>query len=401
MESAEQTLLSIIKCALFQCGTVAFSEEMDFEALYNESKVQCVHPLVYDYLGKNGAKIKPAELNAKWWQEVGRNLLRNKQLCTAQKEAIALLEQAGIPCVILKGTSAAAVYPDPALRVLGDIDLLVKPEQQQAAVACLQKFGYSEAWNEEHHCHLTISKNGISVEVHWEPNGLFMCTDGEVCQKIRDFLSDAVACRQWAGEEPVLSDGHQAVVLLLHKLEHFVGGGLGLRQLCDWAMFVDKRMDETLWSELSPKLEGFGLKVFAQVITRVCVDYLGLPEEKAPWAMDADKNLAAMVMEDIIRAGNFGRKESAKNYGGALFTSLQADSAGESFFRALKSACQRNWEPCKEYPILTPLALPKVLIRHIRLRSTGRRAAFRPGKIIKEAKARRELVDSLKPFSEE
>ncbi len=400
MKQTEQNLLMLIKCALFQSTPMAEIKHMDFEKLHGEAKVQMIYPIVYDYLGKVGVKVVPEELNSLWLQEVGRCLYRNKQLDAAQKEAIALLEQSGIPCVILKGTSAAAVYPNPALRVLGDIDLLVKPKQQQAAVACLQESGYSEVLDEEHHCHLTISKNGISVEVHWEPNGLFMCADGEVRQNIRDFLSNAVACRQWVGDEPVLSDGHQAVVLLLHKLEHFVGGGLGLRQLCDWAMFVDKRMDEALWLKLSPKLDSFGLKVFAQVITRVCVDYLGLPEEKAPWAMDADKDLAAMVMEDIIRAGNFGRKESAKNYGGALFMSLQADSAGESFFQAIKDACQRNWEPCKEYPILMPLALPKVVIRHIRLRSTGRRAAFRPAKTLKEAKARRELVDSLKPFSE-
>ncbi len=399
MERAEQTLLSIIKSALFQSVPEFPWDKTDFEALYEEAKVQCVQPLVYDFLGKSGVKITPPELNAKWWQEVGRLLLRNKQLRTAQKEAIALLEQAGIPCVVLKGTSAAAAYPDAALRVLGDIDILVEPERQLDAVAVLQDAGYGEVRDEEHHCHLTIAKKGISVEVHREPNGLFMCSDEKVCQSIRCFLADAVACRQWNGEDPVLSDDHQAVVLLLHKLEHFVGGGLGLRQLCDWAAFVDKRMTAGLWHELEPKLDGFGLKMFAQVITRVCVDYLGLPCEKALWAMSADENLAAMVMENILQAGNFGRKESAKNYGGALFTSLQADSAGESFFQSLKKACQRNWKPCKKHPALIPLALPKVLIRHIHLRSTGQRAAFHPTKTLKQAKARRELVDSLKPFS--
>ncbi|MCB7187645.1 nucleotidyltransferase family protein, partial [Anaerostipes caccae] len=63
-------------------------------------------------------------------------------------------------------------------------------------------------------------------------------------------------------------------MLLLHKLEHITSSGLGLRQLCDWAVFVHRDMTPERWEDLLPKLSRFGLLHFARVITRICVEDL-------------------------------------------------------------------------------------------------------------------------------
>lgn len=50
-------------------------------------------------------------------------------------EAVDLLDAAGIPCRVLKGSAVAHLdYPDPALRSFGDLDLLVPPEHFDHAV---------------------------------------------------------------------------------------------------------------------------------------------------------------------------------------------------------------------------------------------------------------------------
>lgn len=160
----------------------------------------------------------------------------NEQLLNEQNSVLRLMESCGIPCVILKGSSSAANYPNPSLRIMGDIDILVSPEHQAAAVEILQKNGYGEILDESHHCHMTISKNNITVEVHKEPNGLIFNENKEIDKNIREFFSDAIKNRQFTGEIPILSDEHQAVALILHKLEHFfvrrVGTAPALRLGC-------------------------------------------------------------------------------------------------------------------------------------------------------------------------
>ncbi|MER3458636.1 MAG: hypothetical protein C4309_08450, partial [Chloroflexota bacterium] len=56
---------------------------------------------------------------------------------------IGALEAASIPAIVLKGPALAlTIYPDPALRVIGDLDLLVRREQVEQAMAALHSLGY-------------------------------------------------------------------------------------------------------------------------------------------------------------------------------------------------------------------------------------------------------------------
>ena len=60
-----------------------------------------------------------------------------------------ILHQSGIGCRVLKGPAFAHLdYPDPALRVFGDIDLLVRSEDYDASVAALTAAGFKRKFTE-------------------------------------------------------------------------------------------------------------------------------------------------------------------------------------------------------------------------------------------------------------
>lgn len=216
---------------------------------------------------------------------------------------------------------------------------------------------------------MTISKNFISVEIHRASNGLFVNENAAVGQKLDRFFSDALEKRQMVDGLPLLSDKHQAAVLLLHKLEHFLSERLGLRQLCDWAMFVDKRLTEALWSQLRPQLAEFGLLTFTEVITRVCIDDLHLPQEKAPWAMEADQELVSEVMEQILASGNFGAKDH--DYGLGYFTDVNSSNRLMSFIKKAFANSRYHWPVCEKYPILGPIAPVVAFGKYLKLRREG------------------------------
>ncbi len=393
MTKTYMLLLDFLGKALFQ-KSFTVPDVIDWNALYKEAKAQAVIPLVLETADAMG--ILPEVEKNRWVRTAMSYVCQNEQLLAEQRAVLSLLEENHVPCAILKGSSSAMWYPDPALRVMGDIDLLVAPENQLPAVKLLQGRGYGEVENVNHPCHLTVSKGRLCVEVHKEPNGMFINRDSGIAEYLQDFFADGVAKRQHLNGLPVLSDEHQAVVLLMHKLEHFLAGGLGLRQLCDWAVFAQKRLDAQLFATLQPVLKKCGLLHFTEIITYVCVAYLGLPDRCVPWAMDSDKALAEEVMEHIFVSGNFGIKEAGE--GARFFTDAQSSGRMGNFWRAAVSTSQNHFPACKKYKILLPIGIVVAFWKYLGLRRQGKRKALHPVKDYKTAGAKHRLYRELKPF---
>ena len=75
-----------------------------------------------------------------------------------------ILNEAKIPHIFLKGYELQNLYPDPNLRMMGDIDLIVKPEDFDKAKIALINKGVIQGKDDEHHLQLT--KNEIEIELH-------------------------------------------------------------------------------------------------------------------------------------------------------------------------------------------------------------------------------------------
>ncbi len=393
MTQMDTLLLDVLGEALFSVPA-PLPTQADCTALLQEARAQAVVPLVFDTLDRKGVLSQP--LKDVWLPRVFMYMQKNEQLAQEQQQILRWLSQAAIPAVILKGSVSAMAYPNPSLRVMGDIDLLVEPHRQRQAVAALQAYGYGEVADETHPCHFTLRKDGITVEIHKEPNGLFLNSHTAVSEKIRAFLADAVAQRQTEDGLPVPPDDCQAVILILHKMEHFMLGGLGLRQLCDWAAFANKKLTPSLWKQLQPTLAACGLLYFTGIITRACVEHLHLPRERVPWAMAYDKALADEVMARILACGNFGVKEKA--YGQRFFTDAHASGRLSSLLRVTMRVARQHWPVCVKHPILLPLAPFVAFGMYLKLRIQGKREALHPLQLYKSAGAKQQLYKELKPF---
>ncbi len=400
MKPHEVALLDIIGRALFG-ASVSLLPDTDMSALGKEVCDQTVPILVLQALtAEERRRMDPATADS-WTKKMLMHSGYNLQLLYEQEAVLTLLKEHNIPCAVLKGSSVACHYPDPTQRIMGDIDLLVPPDRQMETVRILQADGYGEILTEEHHCHYTVSKDRISVEVHREPNGIHIVTDKSIAARLHGYFTDALSDVYMIGGIPVLAVRHQAVVLLLHKLEHFLSGGLGLRQLCDWACFVKARFTPAEFEALRPFLTECGLLEFAGLITRVCCDWLHLPAEAAPWCMDFDRELACDVMEAIIENGNFGQKEKSDSYGRRFFVDHGSSNRVTSVFCVVGRTCRIHWPVCDRHKILMLIAPFVVGMKYLRLRMRGERPAFHPVKQYRKAGSRQRLYRSLKPFQGE
>ena len=335
LSTREQHLLALVG-AVMNNKKAPLPADTDWEQLFADGVIHAVPLLVFEGAAPYKSNIDPA-LYATQQQRGYRRLLKNQQVNAAQQELVSLLEQEGYPYVILKGAAAAAYYPKPQLRALGDVDFLIDPAQTQQLADRLEQAGYTK-FMENHACHLVFRKPGAHLEMHFAPAGI---PHGEAGELARAFLQDAV--RQPVKEEGFLAPlpHHHGLILLLHMQHHMVGEGLGLRHLCDWAAFVGKTHGQPFWQQtLIPFLQKIGLFTYMNIMTAVCVTYLGT--EQPQWLQPIDPKLGQQVMEDIMLSGNFGRKDKKRAASGMMVSNHGKDGTSHSKVYYLYQALHRS-----------------------------------------------------------
>lgn len=149
----------------------------DINELVATARRHGVAPMLYWHLKQVGLNLKTPEWHDLWFahQKQVRAYLEHKLAFTRLD---ATFRSANIPTVWLKGFALAhSVYPNPALRPMRDIDVLVPAAQKEHALELAQQLGYvldmpphSEAMQSMwHHYHL---RGDIALELHYSLIGL-------------------------------------------------------------------------------------------------------------------------------------------------------------------------------------------------------------------------------------
>lgn len=290
-------------------------ETVDWQAVMQESAHQAVLISAFDAVAAY-KKYIPAAVYQHWFQRASRGMMSNLRVNNAQRELISLLEAHGYPYVILKGESAASYYPRPELRHLGDVDFLIDPAQKEEIVTLLTTNEY-EGGKHENRYHTEFHKDGAGLELHFDLPGMPNGASGErIHHFVKDILPLAATTDKSDGQANMPVPAHHGLVLLLHMQHHMVSEGLGLRHLCDWAVFVDRTGQQPFWQKkLLPLLKEIGLFRYASVMTVVASSALGTacPD----WAL-AEEEICNAVLHDILTGGNFGRKDALRSRSGLL-----------------------------------------------------------------------------------
>lgn len=300
MNKEQKQLLEIISAALFRTPVTV---EADSNELLQEAMMQAVQPLVYSVI-KSKLKEEERVTWKKMWNHCFKKSLRIEY---EHIEVNELMSQHQIPYVIVKGYASGFYYPEASLRSYGDVDFLVYNKDMEKAGKLLESYGFEKAVQDDgKSIHIAYHRAPNSVwELHRSLNGI---PSGDYGECIQAFLSDIIetSCLVSSdnGEYRIPDTFHHGLVLLLHTASHLTSEGIGLRHLCDWAVFVEHVPEfESIFQE---KLKKCGLWKFARLLTLVSVKYIGLPEQE--WAGEADEELLELLMEDILSGGNFGKK---------------------------------------------------------------------------------------------
>ncbi|MBR5136393.1 MAG: nucleotidyltransferase family protein [Clostridia bacterium] len=359
LDTTQQQMFALLRSSLWGVDKfpLQISGDVDWEAVYKELKDQTVNRLVADVLCPLNTPV-----SQKCLMDTTYGIVLWHSYMKAQCSLHKIFEEHNVSYAVLKGASSAVNYPKPTYRSMGDIDVLVRPEQFENVINLLKDKGYTVKENHSFR-HAELLKDSIEIEVHrcysmFSDKSVFEYFENELLMGLDNTIETQIEGYTFNTFSPI----ENGLVLLEH-VDHHLQGGIGLRQIVDWMVYVDKYVSDDVWENtFGPKAKKTGLETLAITITRMCQMYLGLRED-ITWCNKAEDQLCTELMKIILARGNFGHKDKAAN---KIATVLHYTSGIKGTFRMLQYRGEMFWPAVKKYPWLKPFAWLHHLANYIR-----------------------------------
>lgn len=398
-EKTQNVLLNLLSNALFK-KPLAIPEDTDWNGVYHESIWQSVSSLAFSSVNSNDI---PADIYQKWKRNIGVQLTLNSKNFYDHTTIDRMMSQAEIPYVILKGCVSASYYDDPYLRAMGDVDFLVEEKDVSKTCRLLELNGYVSE-DVDHEYEKAYVKDGFVAEVHWNINGVPGGKAGEVVSAYFDDIFEKSSYVSLGGAQYVSPSAfHHGLIMLLHIARHMITGGIGLRHLCDWAVFVEK-IGNDFPALFENKLKKAGLWRFAVLLTQFSVVYLGASEQK--WMGKPERKLLENLKNDIFAGGNFGKKDKKRSDEAKFITSrnkggVNDDSNLKQSVLSANEIVRKHWKSAAKFPLIYPIGWLYFGGRYLIRAILGKRKKINVNELIDGANARKEIYKKLRLFEKQ
>ena len=355
MEKAQKVLIKLLARELF--GKMYKIEQLsavEWNEVFSEAQQQAVLRIAYNA----ASKLSVPDVVRSKWQIAALNNLRNNIIVVNNHILLHnWLKAAGIPYVILKGCSSAYYYPSPIDRAMGDVDFLVNKSDLERAGEILETNGL-KPWEVDHICHIVYRRPKMHLEMHFDLSGVPHGKLGNLVHKyIEDIFEKSFISNTVNGSMCLPSKFHHGLIILLHTSHHLTGEGIGLRHLCDWAVFLDSCSNEEFKELFENRFKAIGMWKFASVLSTICIKYLGCKPK--PCLMNIDTELSKQLIEDILFGGNFGKKDSDRGFEGRIISDrgksgIKGRKMITNYIHSINDVVYAYWSIAKKHRIILP-----------------------------------------------
>ena len=403
LSETQKNVLMFVSATLFHAPINITST--DWKAIFLEAKLQSVVPVVFS----SAKPYIPEEELGIWKRYVNKCLANNVRIEWEHTQLHKMMTEAGVPYVVLKGSASASYYPEPILRSMGDVDFLVNKCDLERAESVLEAHGFkpvSKTGNVNHIIYLRKEGNSVSKwELHWEPSLMPEGEEGKVIHEQFSDIVDRATLKQASGGQYMAPTAfHHGLTMLLHTAKHMITSGMGLRHLCDWAVYLDGLSDGEFTEMFEEVLRSAGLWRFTRLLSAVSAKYLQCRERS--WAAVEDDALLEDMICDIFAGGNFGQKDPGRMNESRLMTDNDKGKVDDTgLFSQLcntMNTTSRNHLPItRRFPILLPVGWVYVGVRHIFRIIIGKRPKINPAKMVRGATERKKIYLEFHLFEAE
>ena len=281
--------------------------EQEWQLMMKMAKKQAVQGII-----ERGIRLMPEEQRPPRKIYVGALTVSEKIVTLNRKvdatcvKVAAMLDEAGLPCCLLKGQGVVLTYPDPTARMPGDIDVWVMAPPKQ--VIAFARKSLPNAFACYHHVEY-VKCDGIEVELHYRPAFLNNLIHNRRLQ--RWFLNEAAAQLEnrvelpnGAGTVSVPTNAFNRIFLMTHIMNHVIHEGIGMRQMMDYYFLLRQGFTEEEQQHDVQLLKQLGLYDITAAVMFVMRQLFAMP--KILLLVPPDERRGIFLMNEILYGGNFG-----------------------------------------------------------------------------------------------
>ena len=306
----KDSFLLLLRMGLWGAGKEHLSifplSKSEWTLVYEVSLSQTVEGIVYEgMLLLPNEYYPPYEILLRWTAKIDSIERYNKKVRNTLAKLTQGFSKSNIQYVLLKGIGLAENYEKPLLRVSGDIDLCFRDkEAYDTANSLLKSKGYNINKGDHHSVFYTF--NSIEVEHHTNMIDIFNPFKQQFIKELiidEEKYSKSIVIEGQCVHIPSYTLNH--VQANAHILKHYIGFGIGLRQICVIARLCNVKEESFDGQKLKNIYAKLGMKKWMNVMHNLLVKDLGLDSSRLPYPLDSDYNTSS-ILNDILHSGNFG-----------------------------------------------------------------------------------------------
>lgn len=274
----QQQMLTLLRGALNH-ESVSLDASADFAALVRHAERHGIENMLYFGAVAAGKHKKDPEMVA-LLHKVGERIFVTENQIAEAEAVCAVFDKAGIDHLPVKGMVLRSLYPEADMRTMGDVDILIRPEQHERIRALMPTLGFSFVLESAHEC--SWGKPGILyMELH---KALF----AEYETDFYPVFGDGWGLAKQVGDTHrfTLSPEDHFLYVFVHFAKHYRGDGVGFRHLIDVIILL-RNGGLTDFAYIERQLKTIGMLEFYRNILDVIDVWLGdgVPNEKTEFIL--------------------------------------------------------------------------------------------------------------------
>ncbi len=302
------------------------------------------------------------------------------------------LHEAGVECLILKGPYLRRLYPHPYLRQMSDVDLFVREEDRESALAIAERLGYTLEFSDigDTTVNIGIPKSGF-LELHSIALDSVSYVAG----------TDPMFTSPWSYARPdpelsrhglFLHDEECFIFVVQHFAKHMEFKGAGLRMLLDVALM--SRLESVDWASVQARMEVLSLKHFTDVLFALAGRYLDVEPPEGWTPVHVSDEMITETLYYLLNRDNPGYSaESITSLNIRRRRSVVKGARVRFFFRqAFPSVKRMRGKRQYAYLKACPVLLPAAWVHRAVYVVFKEHAAL--GELLRALLQRRKVVDS-------
>ncbi len=338
-------LIALLSAVLHNKIPPPLPPELDLERLYKLAAWHSVANMAC--YGLNRLEPMPAPDIMKQFREArNKCLAREARQELEVKLILSSLEEKQINHMPIKGYIIKNLYPQPDMRMMADVDILVEVDQLEKAGEAMLSLGYTAEHTGGNH-DVYYKRPVMNIELHraliTESNSKLYAYFGSGWDRTRPIAGSSYRYE--------MSNEDFYIYMLAHMAKHYRGGGTGIRSVMDVWVYNRHYKDKLDWNYINAELEKAGLYSFARSVQELSEQWL---DGKA--AKEINQDMGAFILAN----GTYGTTRNA-----AMNKFIQGKKDDDSFTLAKVKYALRILFPNRQhmtilFPILhkLPFLLP-------------------------------------------